>query len=280
MQTLFPARQRFCEIIRQPDAKINLAEAALCIAWEDQEYGQPHLVLRQLDLMAEAIRPRVQRARDAKQTLAILNDYLFGELGFQGSLDGDGPENSFLDYALEMRTGLPITLSIVYMEIGWRLQLPITGVAMPGHFLARYRSEYEDIIFDPFHQGRICSQQECEERIARVYGGTVSPSLIDEIMAPPSKRAILARILRNLKYTYIRFDRIDKALAAIERIVLIEGKDSHEVRDRGLLRTRVGMLYPALEDLERYAKLAPQANDLPQIRSFVKDLVGPLAQLN
>lgn len=280
MQTLFPARQRFCEIIRQPDAKINLAEAALCIAWEDQEYGQPHLVLRQLDLMAEAIRPRVQRARDAKQTLAILNDYLFGELGFQGSLDGDGPENSFLDYALEMRTGLPITLSIVYMEIGWRLQLPITGVAMPGHFLARYRSEYEDIIFDPFHQGRICSQQECEERIARAYGGTVSPSLIDEIMAPPSKRAILARILRNLKYTYIRFDRIDKALAAIERIVLIEGKDSHEVRDRGLLRTRVGMFYPALEDLERYAKLAPQANDLPQIRTFVKDLVGPLAQLN
>jgi regulator of sirC expression with transglutaminase-like and TPR domain len=280
MQTLFPARQRFCEIIRQPDAKINLAEAALCIAWEDQEYGQPDLVLRQLDFMAEAIRPRIQRAQDPKQTLAILNDYLFGELGFQGSVEGDGPENSFLDYALEMRTGLPITISIVYMEIGWRLKLPITGVAMPGHFLARYRTSFKDIIFDPFHKGRIWSQEECEDRIALAYGGKVSSNLIDEIMAPPSKRSILARILRNLKYTYVRFEQIEKALAAIDRIVLIEGKDSHEVRDRGLLRTRVGQLYHALEDLERYAKLAPQATDLPQIKKFAKELVEPLTALN
>jgi regulator of sirC expression with transglutaminase-like and TPR domain len=115
--------------------------------------------------------------------------------------------------------------------------------------------------------------------VASLYG-SATPALIQQIMAPPSKRVILARILRNLKNTYMERGEIDRALAAVERIILVEPENIPELRDRGLLRARLGQLHGALEDFDLYARLAPTAADLPQIRQHARDLAERLAQGN
>jgi len=273
-----PARHRFCALIRRPE--INLAEAALCIAWEDQGAGQPEAGLRQVDRLAEGARPSVAGRSNPHEIVAALNAYLFDEQGFRGNTwRYSDPANSYLDQVLATRAGLPITLSVVYMEVGWRLGLPLDGLALPGHFLARYVAPDEAIFIDPFNRGRIWSRAQCETQILTFYG-SATPVLIAEVMTRPSRRAILARILRNLKNLYAQLDDAARALAAVERIVLLEPDDVGELRDRGLLRARLGQLHGALEDLDRYARLAPHAPDLPRIRQQARALATRAAQGN
>ncbi len=275
-----PARRRFRAIARLPDDQINLAEAALCIAWEDQGDGDPMASLRIIDAMAAAARERITGRRGARATVAALNQYLFEELGFRGNhWNYSDPSNSFLDQVIARRTGLPILLSVLYLEIGWRLQLPVAGLALPGHFLVRYVDSREgDLYIDPFNRGRLWSYAECERQITS-FAGTVNPALIRQIMAPPSPRSILTRILRNLKSAYIQHEQFERALATVDRILILSF-DAGELRDRGLLRARVGQWSGALSDLERYAHLAPQASDLEAIRHQAQTLADALAQYN
>ncbi|MCS6937781.1 MAG: transglutaminase-like domain-containing protein [Roseiflexus sp.] len=275
-----PARRRFRAIARLPDDQINLAEAALCIAWEDQGNGDPLASLRAIDALAAAAGERVAGRRGSCAIVATLNAYLFEELGFRGNhWNYSDPANSFLDQVIVRRVGLPILLSVLYLEIGWRLRLPVVGLALPGHFLVRYIDSQEgDLYIDPFNRGRLWSYAECERQIAS-FAGTVNPALIRQIMAPPSPRSILIRILRNLKSAYIQREQFERALAAVERILIL-AFDAGELRDRGLLRARIGQWSGALADLERYAHLAPQASDLEAIRHQVRALADALAQHN
>ncbi|MFL5803158.1 MAG: SirB1 family protein [Roseiflexaceae bacterium] len=276
-----PARRRFRALIRRPEAQIDLADAALCISWEDQGMGDPRATLRELDAIAGAARPRITGLTRPPNIVGALNGYLFDELGFRGNTwSYSDPENSFLDHVLETRAGLPIALAVIYIEIGRRLSLPIVGLALPGHFLARYVApEIGDVYVDPFNRGRLWTRAECERQVAGFYG-SVTPALLKQVMAPPTKRAILARMLRNLKSTYIERGDEVRALAAVERIILIEPDDPQDLRDRGLLRARLGQLHGALEDLDRYARQAPRAADLPQIRQQARALAERLAQGN
>ncbi|GIV98936.1 MAG: hypothetical protein KatS3mg058_0340 [Roseiflexus sp.] len=275
-----PARRRFRAIARLPDDRINLAEATLCIAWEDQGDGNPLASLRIIDAMAEAARERVAGRRDSRAIVAALNNYLFEELGFRGNhWNYSDPANSFLDQVIARRVGLPILLSVLYLEIGWRLRLPVVGLALPGHFLVRYIDAREgDLYIDPFNRGRLWSYAECERQIVS-FAGVVDPALVRQIMAPPSPRSILIRILRNLKSAYIQREQFERALAAVERILIL-AFDAGELRDRGLLRARLGQWSGALSDLERYAHLAPQASDLEAIRQRAQALADALAQYN
>jgi regulator of sirC expression with transglutaminase-like and TPR domain len=276
-----PARRRFRALIRQPEAQIDLADAALCIAWEDQGTSDLPAALRAIDSIAAAARPRIAGLTKPPNIVGALNGYLFDELGFRGNTwSYSDPENSFLDHVLATRAGLPIALSVIYIEIGRRLSLPIVGLALPGHFLARYVApEIGDIYIDPFNRGRLWMRAECERQVASFYG-SVTPALLEQAMAAPTKRGILARMLRNLKNTYL--DRADfaHALSAVERIILLEPDDPQDLRDRGLLRARRGYLHSALEDLDRYARQAPRATDLPQIRQQARALAERLAQGN
>jgi regulator of sirC expression with transglutaminase-like and TPR domain len=275
------ARRRLHTLLRLPETQLDLAEAALCIAWEDQGVDDPRAALHELDTIAEAARPRIRGLIQPPNIVGALNGYLFDELGFRGNTwNYSDPENSFLDRVLETRAGLPIVLALIYIEIARRLDLPIVGLALPGHFLARYVApEIGDLFVDPFNGGRLWTQAECEIQVASLYG-SATPALIQQIMAPPSKRVILARILRNLKNTYMERGEIDRALAAVERIILVEPENIPELRDRGLLRARLGQLHGALEDFDLYARLAPTAADLPQIRQHARDLAERLAQGN
>jgi regulator of sirC expression with transglutaminase-like and TPR domain len=275
------ARRRFHTLLRLPESQLDLAEAALCIAWEDQGGSDPRAALRQLDTIAEAVRARIRGLVQPPNIVGALNGYLFDELGFRGNTwSYSDPENSFLDHVLRARAGLPIALALIYIEVGRRLGLPIVGLALPGHFLVRYVApEIGDLFIDPFNSGRLWTHAECETQVAGFYGSP-TPALLEQVMAPPSKRNILERMLRNLKNTYIERGDIAHALAAVERIMLVEPGNIPELRDRGLLRGRLGQLHGALEDLDRYARLAPRAADLPQIRQHARDLAERLAQGN
>jgi regulator of sirC expression with transglutaminase-like and TPR domain len=275
------ARRRLHMLLHLPESQLDLAEAALCIAWEDQGAGDLRSALRQLDTIAEGARPRIRGLIQPPNIVGALNGYLFDELGFRGNTWSYGdPENSFLDRVLEARAGLPILLALIYIEVGRRLGLPIVGLALPGHFLARYIApEIGDLFVDPFNGGRLWTRTECETQVAGLYG-SATPALIEQVMAPPSKHYILARMLRNLKNTYVERGDIDRALAAVERIMLIEPDNISELRDRGLLRARLGQLHRALEDLDHYARRAPTAADLPQIRQHARGLAERLARGN
>jgi regulator of sirC expression with transglutaminase-like and TPR domain len=280
MQDLHPARTRFRALIRQPESRLNLAEAALCIAWEDQRDGRPAEWLRELDALAEQARLRLAGLAQPREIVLALNSYLFGEREFRGNTwQYNDPVNSFLDRVLETHAGLPITLSVVYLEVGWRLGLPVAGVALPGHFLVRFGMGADAIFIDPFNRGRLWTYDQCEIQITTFYG-SVNRQMIDQIMEPPSRRAILARILRNLKNIYAEREEVPAALAATERIFLLEPDNPQELRDCGLLRARLGHLHRALEDLDRYARMAPHAPDLPRIKQQVRALAARAAEGN
>jgi regulator of sirC expression with transglutaminase-like and TPR domain len=260
------ARARFRALIRRPEAELSLAEAALCIAWEDLGACDVAGALRELDRMAAEVRPLLAGVSEPGAQVEALNGHMFGALGFRGNTwRYSDPQNSYLNRVLETRTGLPIALSAVYMEVGWRLGLPLAGLALPGHFLVQYLTDAEPIYIDPFYRGRLWSAGECERQVASYYG-SVSADLMRQVVAPPGKLAILERMLRNLQGAYLEREDLPQALAALDRILLLSPGEAPDLRDRGLLLARMGRTTAALEDLERYARLSPGAPDLPSVR--------------
>lgn len=277
-----PARRLFHGLIRRPDQQVPLAEAALAIAWEDQGGPDPRPALAALDRLAGEARPGVVAATTPYEGAAALNHCLFRLNGFRGDpryTERPDPANSYLDRVLERRSGLPIMLAIVYLEVAWRLGLPLSGVALPGHFIVRWAAAEGDIYIDPFSGGAIWSSDDCERQIAAFYG-PVSPELIRAIMRPPGRGAILARVLRNLKHTHVARQDVRRALAAVERLLLLDQSDPGELRDRGMLRLRLGRTYPALVDLEEYVRRSPAARDLEEVRALAHDLVEKVIRAN
>jgi regulator of sirC expression with transglutaminase-like and TPR domain len=282
MQHMSAARQIFAGLIRRPDPLVPLAEAALVLAWEDQGGEDPRAALAELDGFAAAAKPAVCATIGPEAQARALSGYLYGELGFNGDPDcyrRPDPANSYLDQVLARRSGLPIMLALIYLEVGWRLNLPLHGLALPGHFILRLADPAGDVYFDPFGGGAIWSLAECERQITSFYGES-SPELLTMIMASPGRGAILARILRNLKQTHLGRNDAALALAAVERLLLLDASDPGELRDRGLLRLRVGRTHAAVEDLERYARENPAAGDLAEIKGLVRDLVARVAPRN
>jgi regulator of sirC expression with transglutaminase-like and TPR domain len=274
------ARARFRALLQQPEPQLDLAEAALCIAWEDQGAGDPEAGLCELNTLAYQARLRLAGVVGSVERITVLNRFLFDELGFHGNTDNySDPANSFLDRVLTTRTGLPITLSVVYIEVGRRLGLPIHGLALPGHFLTRYADGDTEIVIDPFNRGRIWSRVECERQIVAAFGAQAGV-VMERVMAPPTKRAILARMLRNLKNSYVEAGDFGRALAAVERILLIEPHETYEVRDRGLIRAHLGLAHLALDDLDWYARMAPRAPDLDALRPRARALAEQITPQN
>ena len=275
-----PARKRFRHLIGLGEAELPLAEAALSISWEDQGGPEPQEALQQLDQIAAGARSRLAELEAPGQLVEALNQYLFAELGFHGNQHHySDPANSYLDRVLATRTGLPITLSVLYLEVGWRLGLPLAGVALPGHFLVCYRGPQEEIFVDPYHGGRLWSREECEHQVTAAYG-EAAPQVMAQVLAPPAKRTILLRMLRNLKSSYIEREAFPLALTVADRILLIVPSDPQELRDRGVLRGRLGQVHQALNDLERYVQLAPNASDISALRKYALALTMQVMRAN
>lgn len=265
------ARTRLAELASQPDSRVDLAAGALLIAGE--EYPQLPLApyLRRLDLLAERVKDRLSGESAPLIVLEELCRVLFEEEGFRGNADAYyDPRNSFLNDVLDRHVGIPITLGIVMLEVGWRVGLPLNGINFPGHFLVRYEGEVVRLLVDPFDEGRVRWEDQGQELLDRVYGGMVR--MRDEFLRPATRTDILARVLSNLKGIYLNARDDDRALAAVDRILLLRPAATMELRDRGLLLARTGRNDEAVLELERYLDHAPAATDAQRVRSLIDDL--------
>ena len=257
----FPrARQFFYREVRQPVAQIDLAKAALYIAQEEYPTLDPAAYLNALDTMAAEIEERLPAERYPLRIIQSINRYLYHDLRFVGNRDNYyDPRNSFLNQVIDRRTGIPITLSLVYLEVARRLDFPMIGVGMPGKFLIRPDVTDMEIFVDPFNQGETMFPEDCQAEFAKLYGASVpfQPTFLN----PVSTRQFLARMLTNLKLIYFAQSDALRALAATERILVLFPEAPLELRDRGLLYYHLNRLGLARADLERYLLEMPDAED-------------------
>jgi regulator of sirC expression with transglutaminase-like and TPR domain len=266
------ARERFAAIAGLPDERIDLAEAALWIAAEEQPGLDPAPWLARLDAMAARLRPRLDGVRDPLDRMARLAGFLADEIGLRGNAeDYYDPRNSLLNEVLARGLGIPITLALVYMEVGRRVDVPLQGVGFPGHFLLRH-SRHDQLLFDPFDRGRPLTEEDCRSRLDQLSGGTLA--FDPRLLKPSSPRQILVRMLNNLWRIYLHRGDFLRTLSALDRVLLLDGDDVGARRDRGLLSLRWGDPTRGIEDLERYLVLEPEAPDHAAIESLIGEARG------
>jgi len=273
------ARRRFASLVAQPAASIELAHAALLIAAEEKPgLDVEHYRALLYELGMEA-RERIAARDDAAQAVGAFNKYIFEELGFAGNQsDYYDPRNSLLSDVLDKRTGIPISLSVVYMEIGRRAGLHVEGIGLPGHFIVRVEDAGgESALVDPFN-GRIVDREDCQERLDTIYGGQAP--LTDAHLRPVSTREILARLLRNLKGVYAGAGLHRRALSIIERILLVAPHAVEERRDRSALLAQLGRYSEAIVDAQSYLKSASDPPDAERVAEGLKQMQLQLARLN
>jgi regulator of sirC expression with transglutaminase-like and TPR domain len=260
MSHLEAIRIQFAELVKGPEDGIDLVEAVLMIA----RTAFPDLIgsacTQRLDQWAGRLRQRVDSSASAGDILSNLNRILFDEEGFQGDLPNYyDPQNSFLNRVLERKLGIPITLALVYSEVGRRAGFPVHGLALPGHFIAGLWHAAGTLYIDPFNRGEVLTESECRERVAVRYGRAAA--LDAGWKTPASKKAILKRMLRNLKAIYRQLGQDLQSFEMIEWILAVDPDAAAELKERGLLYESLGNSAYAVRDLERYLEIAPASED-------------------
>lgn len=253
-------RAQFTEMVRRPEPRIELARAALLVAAESDPALDVEAAVALLHEWGTTLASRVDPQWNSLQRLARLRNYVFDELGFRGDVEHyHNPANSLLHSVMVRRTGIPLTLAIVFMELGWRIGLALEGVSFPGHFLVRLAGEPGDLLLDPFSHGTSVHEDDCRRMLADSTGGRVAfdPAMTRSV----SRRDVIARLLYNLKVALLRAGDAERALSAIERLLIVVPGSPPELRDRGLLLYRLDRYAAALESLRAYCEARPDAFD-------------------
>lgn len=274
-----PARERFTALVSGPEEDLDLAEAALLIAQEEQPDLDVAHYLKRLDQLADAVRAELPPSPTPQDTLKCLNTHLFFKEGLHGNTsEYYDPRNSFLNDVLETKTGIPITLSVIYLEVGRRLGLALDGIGFPGHFLVRYAGPDGEQILDPFLGGANLSEAQLAAKLRNMYGeNNPLTAQVSKLLTPATKKEILTRMLGNLKGVYLNKGDFERALGVIDRMLLIRPDAATEFRDRGAVQQRLGRMQGAVRDFKQYLELAPDAPDADRIRTLIQRSV---AQLN
>ncbi len=271
------ARKRFAALVSGSEDRIDLAEAALLIAAEEKPGLDVPYHLGQLDTLAGDAKGAVEGAGSDLERLRGLNRFLYSEEGFSGNRKSYyDPRNSFLDEVLERRTGLPITLGIVYTEVARRLGLEVHGVCFPAHFLCKL-SRGQEIIIDPF-DGEILTRADCEVRLRQALGERAVLEAGHLRDARP--REILARLLGNLKHVYVARSDLERSLACCDRILMLTPDSPTELRDRGVLYQKLECFAGARADFERFLQLAPNDPSADAVRGSLVDLLQRTRQIH
>ncbi len=273
-------REEFLQLLTRPEAEIDLALGALLIAKEEYPDIDTGLYLARLDALAARAHGAVERAGgNPFAVIDALNVFLFEEQGFRGNMENYfDPRNSYLNEVLDRRRGIPITLSLVYLEVGRRLGLSLEGVGFPGHFLVRHTGNDREILIDPFHEGEILVPDDCRRRLEEVVGRSIplEPRFLEGV----GTRQILIRMLNNLKRIHIEREDDERALSVIDRLLVLDPEDPENLRDRGTAHLRLSHFGSASQDLEAYLRLAPEARDTPSVLAQLKALRRLTAMLN
>jgi regulator of sirC expression with transglutaminase-like and TPR domain len=273
MPTAADWRRAFARSVHIGRRTIELDRVALIIAAEERPELDVAHYQRELDQIAERVGDELGDELDPYLIVGTLNRVLFKTLGFRGNLsEYYDPRNSRLDQVIERRLGIPITLSIVYLEVARRLQLPVVGVGFPGHFLISYQAGEDSLLVDCFRGGEIVLPGDYQARLDEIFEGKLR--FRRAFLRPTSPRAVIARLLTNLKAIFWRLEDHRRALAVSERLILVNPNAAEEYRDRGLLHYCLHDAASALPDLEHYLTLAPKAPDAEGVRLLARTLRG------
>jgi regulator of sirC expression with transglutaminase-like and TPR domain len=243
----------------------DLAPAALAIARIEYPSLDAGGYLDTIDRMGEAAARRVARSGVRGQdAIKVLNEYLYDDERFTGNRERyDDPRNSFLNEVIDRRTGIPISLAVVYLEIARRAGVHVDGVNFPGHFLlraadeaARPRHHRDILIVDPFHGGAVLSEIDCREMLRQHVG---EEAAFDHgLLEPATRHEIVVRMLVNLKRLYVRMRSFPQARFVADLLLTVDPSAVSELRDRGLLAYHLQDFGAALRDLETYLRLLPR----------------------
>jgi regulator of sirC expression with transglutaminase-like and TPR domain len=277
----------FAELMARDEAEIDLARACLMIATDAYPGLDVDGYLGEIERLGVRLRGRLPPGGGAEERVLALNQFLFDDLGYSGNADNYyDPRNSYLNEVLDRRTGIPITLSVLYLEIGRRIGLDLEGVSFPGHFRVRLRLRGAMLVLDPFSGGETLAEADLRQRLQRVIpegaaGGVPVDALpLDPFLEPAGKRQILARLLRNLKGVYREADRPQRLLEVLNRMLVVAPEAHGDLRERGLLYQRMECYRAALKDLQDYSALAPEAPDIDDVRAKLVELSAQCARLN
>lgn len=263
----------FATLVAQ-DESLPLTEAALSIAQDAYPDLDLQGTLAELDELALRLKRRLPENAELTDRIGTLNQFFFRELGFAGNLnDYYDPDNSHLNIVLKRRRGIPISLAVLYLELGEQIGVPARGVSFPGHFLLRVTLPEGDVMLDPT-TGQSLSEAEMVDMLEPYlsHRSESIDSALRMLLQPATHREIIARMLRNLKTIYLQTERWQRLLAVQQRLVILLPENIEEVRDRGFAYARLDYLRPALEDLERYLGDRPDAEDATTVESQLHEL--------
>ena len=260
----------FLELTDRPDHLIEVARAAMLLAASEYPRINVDGELFTFQRLAGSISSKFLDGDDPLYAMNTLSEALFDDVGFHGNTeDYYDPRNSYLNQVLQRRTGIPVTLAVVYMEVGRRLKVPLLGVGMPGHFLVRH-AEIDNLFVDPFHGGYLLSADECREMLEARAEGPFKWD--DSLLEPVSNRQILARIIRNLKAIYMYDEDYVRALVVSDFALALEPHSAENRRDRGIIQYQLGHSAEALDDLVYYLDLVPNGPDSEGVHALVAEL--------
>ena len=276
-----PSTENFEALVSKPDEALDIARIALALATDAYPTLDPGIYLAWLDATAEAIADAAELSMPLPERLAMLDRQLFEVEGFSGNEDDYfDPRNSYLNDVIDRRTGIPITVSVVYLEVGWRLGLPLVPVSFPAHFLVA-STVGTRVFIDPFNRGARIPAAELVARLAPMAGGTgQARQILPRVTTPASRREVAMRMLRNLRQIYARRKDNNRLLVVANRMVALDPKDPVAVRERGHVLAEMECYQAAYHDYQHYLRLAPLAADGADIQARIERLRPIATRLN
>jgi len=271
------ARRRFREIAGLPEPALDLVEASLVIALEDEPRLDIARYLQQVSEWSDAVRERLEGSRDVERIVESINRLLFEEEGFHGE-DEDyyDPRSALLNETLDKHAGLPIALSILYIELSRRVGAEAAGISLPGRFLVKFSGAFGQVVVDPFDGGRVLTTIELQKLLDAVYGGGVR--LREHHLRSFTCKEILARELAQLKAAYLVRHDLARAAASIDRLLILDQNDPYELHDRASVAVQMHEYREAIECFQRYLTLMPHAEDVARVREQITWLRAWLEQ--
>lgn len=265
-----------------PDESIDLLHGALLISELYHPDLDVDLYLRRLEGLAMSAISEIPRDASLVERLTALNRYLFDKEGFSGNMDDYyDPRNSFIDQVLDRRIGIPISLSLIYLEVARQVGIPAFGVGFPGHFLVRIGHGGSTLLIDPFSAGESLDEPELDRRLAEVFGDSlVTVGSHPAFLRIAGKREILVRILANLKAVFMRQTELEYALTAVNGILTLIPDSAENLRDRGLIYRELGYAPAAAADLRRYLSITGNADEAAALAPLIDDLVAQQIRLH
>jgi regulator of sirC expression with transglutaminase-like and TPR domain len=266
------------ELLRGGPEDAGLDLAALQIGTIEYPEVAPGHFVDILDSYGRELGERISAEADGEEFIHAMNEYMFEELGFQGNQDEYyHPANSCLNEVLTKRVGIPITLSVVYMEIARRAGRTVHGIGLPGHFIVQYEDSEVTAFIDPYHSGRLMFDTECYELAHEITGLDVSTD--PNVLRPVSKRQILVRMLNNLRSVYFQRQQPIKAIEVLSLLIEADPQSADEYKQRGVCLAQVSRFEQARSDLQMYLALAPDAADRQPVEQQIERITRYLAAL-